>query len=67
MGNISLFKCKNCGAELDVRLAVNGVIECGYCHTPWTVPKQETASDAVKYLHDGNAALDVCKFEDAFT
>ena len=67
MDNLSLFKCKNCGDMLDARNAVNGVIECPYCHTPWTVPKKEASPEALKYLHDGNAALDVCKFEDAFT
>lgn len=66
MENLSVMKCKNCGGVLDIRRAQNGVIECEYCSTVWTVPKQETEPEALKYLHDGNAALDVCKFEDAF-
>lgn len=67
MDNLSLFKCKNCGSALDIRLAKDYVVECQYCHTPWSVPRKETTPEALKYLHDGDVGLDTCKFDDAYS
>lgn len=66
MNELTLFKCKNCGAELDPSLATDGVIECKFCRTPWAVPRTDTTPEALKYLHDGNSRLDTCKFDDAY-
>ncbi len=62
------FRCKGCDAQLtaDITLA-DGLVECPYCQRKNPVPRKETSSEALRYLHDGTAALDVCKFEDAFT
>lgn len=64
---LTTVRCKNCGAMLDPRIAIGGVVECPYCGTPWIMPKTETVPEAKKYIHDGNAALDVCDFDHAFT
>lgn len=59
-------KCKNCGAPLNASLALNGVLECEYCGSAFTLPKEETAGGAIEQLKIAANELDLCRFEDAF-
>lgn len=59
-------KCKSCGALLDMTKAHDGTVQCEYCHTVWTVPKDETGEAVRAFLRMGEHELDVCKFGDAF-
>ncbi len=59
-------ECKGCGAQIDIRNAVNGVVECGYCHRIETLAKT-TNDDAKHFLKMGEHDLDSCKFDEAYT
>lgn len=59
-------KCKNCGAPLNASRALNGVLECEYCGSAFTLPKEETAGGAIEQLKIAANELDLCRFEDAF-
>lgn len=62
-----IFKCKNCGATIDLSSAKNGVIECEYCFNKFTVPKNEKSTSALRSLGYGEHYLDMCKFDDAYS
>ncbi len=59
-------ECKGCGAQIDIRNAVNGVVECEYCHRIETLAKT-TNDDAKHFLKMGEHDLDSCKFDEAYT
>ena len=61
------FCCKNCNAPLDMAEAKNGVIVCAFCGSVFTLPKKEQPPAVVKALDFGYAALDKCRFDDAYT
>ncbi|HBD05980.1 MAG TPA: hypothetical protein DCY93_01025, partial [Firmicutes bacterium] len=60
-------KCKNCGATIDLSKAKDGVVECEYCGSIFTIPKKETSTEALSFLHQGEHDLDTCRFDDAYT
>lgn len=66
MPNLLFEKCKNCGAPLNASRALNGVLECEYCGSAFTLPKEETAGGAIEQLKIAANELDLCRFEDAF-
>ena len=59
-------RCRNCGAELDIEKAVNGVVQCIYCTSKFTLPKEDITPAALKFLHDGESSLYICRFDDAY-
>jgi len=59
-------ECKGCGAQIDIRNAVNGVVECTYCHRIELLAKT-TNDDAKHFLKMGEHDLDSCKFDEAYT
>ncbi len=59
-------RCRNCGAELDIQKGVNGVVQCEYCMSKFTLPKEDITPAALKFLHDGESSLYVCRFDDAY-
>ncbi|MCF0224333.1 MAG: toll/interleukin-1 receptor domain-containing protein, partial [Fibrobacter sp.] len=61
------FTCRNCNADLDTGKAIDGVISCPYCGTPWTLPKRDIAPESARLIYAGYASLDVSKFDEAFT
>ena len=62
-----VLKCKNCGASINLSGAVDGVVQCEYCHSIFTVPKKEIDPSALSFLRMGEHNLDTCKFDDAYT
>ena len=60
-------KCRNCGAEIDIESAVNGVVQCEYCRSKFTLPKEDITPAALKFLHDGESSLYICRFDDAYS
>ena len=64
--NLSESKCKCCGAPMESAGAENEVITCKYCGSIFTVPKAETAPEALDLIRIGNHDLDVCRFSDAY-
>ena len=60
-------KCRNCGAEIDIETAVNGVVQCEYCRSKFTLPKEDITPAALKFLHDGESSLYICRFDDAYS
>ena len=50
MPNLLFEKCKNCGAPLNASRALNGVLECEYCGSAFTLPKEETAGGVIEQL-----------------
>ena len=60
-------RCKNCGAELDLQKAVNGVVQCMFCASKFTLPKEDITPAALKFLHDGESSLYICRFDDAYS
>lgn len=62
-----LFKCKNCGANIETNKALNGVIECEYCFSKFIVPKKDISPAALSFLRQGEHNLDTCKFDDAYS
>lgn len=59
-------QCANCKAPLRLELANNGVIRCEYCGSEFTLPKDDTVSEAVSAIIAGKHELDVCRFNDAY-
>lgn len=62
-----LLKCKHCGHLNEIGKAINGVIECEYCFSKFTVPKKDISPAALSFLRQGEHDLDICKFDDAYT
>ena len=58
-------KCKQCGALLYPHTAVDGVIDCEYCHTIYTVAVNSSKEVGELLLIAGNL-LDDCKFDSAY-
>lgn len=58
MEELKVLKCKNCGQPLDLRNAKDGVIECDCCFSVFTLPKEESPSEATSYLRMGEHDLD---------
>ena len=52
---------------MDMAEAKNGVIVCAFCGSAFTLPKKEQPPAVVKALDFGYAALDKCRFDDAYT
>lgn len=67
MAGVVEFKCKNCGANLDVRKSDQGVLVCEYCGTTYTLPKKETMSKVLMLLGEAERNLDTRHFDDAYT
>lgn len=63
---MQIIKCKNCGAQLDVTSAADGIAECGYCHSKHILAKSASA-EALNFLAMGEHCLDTCKFDDAIS
>lgn len=59
-------RCRNCGAELNLSKAVNGVVKCEFCTSRFTLPKDDITPAALKFLHDGESSLYICRFDDAY-
>ncbi len=60
------FVCKNCGNTLDVTNAHNGIIECKYCHSIFTLPKENASNNTKTLLQIANNQLDLCEFDKAY-
>lgn len=60
-------KCKNCKSPLNLAKAQHGVVECAYCLSTFTVPKEETNPAALDFLRTGEHELDGCAFDKAYT
>ena len=54
-----------CGAQLDLQTAIDGVIKCPYCAQKVSVPRKETPQEAFVAILQGRISLSACKFEDA--
>ena len=67
LNDLQIFKCKNCGAELNIGVVENGVIECEYCFSKFTVHKKDVSPTALSFLRQGEHDLDTCKFDEAYT
>ena len=63
---MQIVKCKNCGAQLDIRNAIGGVVACEYCDSKHTLPKT-TDVNAVNFLAIGEHSLDNGKFDEAYS
>ncbi len=59
-------RCRNCEAVLDMDKAVNGVIECLYCHSFYTIPKENASSPSKELLKIAENELDNCAFDRAY-
>lgn len=62
-----VFKCKNCGNTINLSKAVNGVIECEYCKSIFTVPKTNVNGAALDFLRIGEHNSDMGKFDESYT
>lgn len=62
-----IIKCKNCGADIDLSKAINGIVECDFCFSKFTLPKKDLSPAALSFLRQGEHNLDTCKFDDAYT
>ncbi|MGN0804285.1 MAG: hypothetical protein ACI4MS_02770, partial [Candidatus Coproplasma sp.] len=58
MEELKIIKCKTCGEPLNLNDAKDGVIECRYCATVYTLPKKETSPEALAFLRMGEHNLD---------
>lgn len=58
--------CKNCGAEIIENQAIDGVIECEYCFSRYTMPKKSASPAALEFMRIGEHDLDTGRFEDAY-
>ncbi len=65
MASMKENQCANCRAPLRLDAAKNGVIRCEYCDSEFTLPKDDTVSEAVAAIFAGKHELDVCRFDDA--
>ena len=61
------WKCKTCGEPLSLERAKDGVIECEFCASRFTLPKLTADQKVVSFLLQGEHDLDTGKFEDAYT
>lgn len=59
-------KCKNCGADLDLNAAKGRVLICDYCHSKFTLPKEQISPTALALLRSGEQNLDTRHFDDAY-
>lgn len=66
---MEIFKCKTCGNPLEalVQQSQNGLVECPSCYNVWPIPKKDISPAALSFLRMGEHALDVCKFDEAFS
>ncbi|MGN0804377.1 MAG: leucine-rich repeat protein [Candidatus Coproplasma sp.] len=67
MEEIKVTKCKTCGEPLDMSTAKDGVLECKFCATVYTLPKNDSSPEAYSYLNLGEHELDVCNWEGAIS
>lgn len=58
-------QCKNCGNNLDITKAQNGIIKCDHCGSIFTLPKNNLSDDAKINLINAQNLLDSAKFSDA--
>lgn len=65
MNSSNTIKCKNCGGLCDLENSRDGVMECKYCLTKFTLTQSENA-DVLHFLSVGEHELDICKFDDAY-
>lgn len=61
------YRCKNCDGRLNVEEARNGVIECPYCHSVFTMPKESAGEIIRELLQIAEHELDTGSFERAYT
>lgn len=66
MDNLDLF-CKNCGEPLVYSSAKNRIIRCKHCSCELVLSKEDAPESVKLYLHDGQKALDIGSFDEAFT
>lgn len=66
MENIKEYKCKNCGALLNLNSAANGVISCEYCNSSFTLPKKDADDKLLGYLAAAERNITLGKFDDAY-
>ena len=59
--------CKRCGGKLNFSMEIGGIATCDSCGSVWTLPKRLSDPAALDVLRQGEAALDNCKFDEAFT
>lgn len=57
--------CRNCGNTLDLRNVKDGIIECEYCGSVFTVPKKETNAEALSFLRIGEHNLNIGNWDSA--
>ncbi len=67
MAELKLHKCKLCGEPLDITKAVGGAVQCGYCGTMYTLPKETADDRLLNFLDSGELSLDKGDFEGAMT
>lgn len=58
--------CKNCKAPLSADKVSDGVLECEYCHSVFTMPKKETDEKALGFLRIGEHETDMGRFDAAY-
>ena len=61
------FKCKNCGGVMQATTNENGVLNCEYCGSIFTIPKKDSNSEVLYFLRIGEHNLDTCRFDEAYT
>ena len=59
-----IYTCQ-CGAQLDMLSAVEGVVKCLYCGQKVAVPNEESSNETLHALLNGKHALSCGHFEDA--
>jgi hypothetical protein len=59
------FKCRNCGAELDLRQAKNGFITCGECKKIYILSKPFAAALEAKKAREQRAEIDRAFYQTA--
>ena len=67
MVELQSFKCKNCGGVMQATTNGNGVLECEYCGSAFTIPKKDSSNEVLHFLHIGEHNLDTCHFDEAYT
>ena len=62
-----VFKCKYCGASLDLDEFENGVAKCPYCKSEFTFAKRDLPPEVETQIGLGNAELAAGTFDRAYT
>ncbi len=67
MVELQSFKCKNCGGVMQSTQNENGMLNCEYCGSVFTIPKKDSNSEVLQFLQIGAHNLDACHFDEAYT